>query len=163
MGKGCTNRDEPYRESRKQIKVEPKHDLIECAMNSAMQSAKYHEHPRSIDIYPIYLLCGEKIENDRVKNYWHLEQVLEIIRGIRDAWGRNLRKSDRGKLLRAHLSTLNKTDPANIHINPNNECQQYCCEERAKDCVLSHFHLLNWLRVRALITLGCGAINISMG
>lgn len=59
--KGCADRDEPNREGGEQVAVKPNHDEIECAMDDAMQSAKYNEDPRSIYVHCIDLLCDEKV------------------------------------------------------------------------------------------------------
>ena len=76
MDKGCADRDEPNSKGSKQIEVEPEHNEIECAMDSAMQCAKYNEDPRSIHVYRINLLRNEEVQHKHIEKYRNLEQVL---------------------------------------------------------------------------------------
>jgi hypothetical protein len=71
-------RDEPHREGGDEVEVEPEHDEIERAMDSAMQCAKHNEDPRGIHVHCIHLIRDEEIERERIEEHGYLEQVLQV-------------------------------------------------------------------------------------
>ena len=79
VDKSRADRDEPHRKRGDKVEVEPEHDEIKCAMDGAMQCAKYHEDPRSVHVHRIHLVRDEEIKHERIEEHRNLEQVLEVV------------------------------------------------------------------------------------
>src|SRR6266446_893501 len=84
VGKNGANGDEPNRERRNEIEIKAQHHDIDGAMNGAVQYAEDDENPGGVYIHRIHLISHKEIKRERIENHRNLEQVLEIVRWVRD-------------------------------------------------------------------------------
>jgi hypothetical protein len=97
----------------KSVEIEPEHDEIERAMDGAVQGAKSNEDPPGVYVYCVHLIRHEEVERERVEKHRNLEQVLQVVRWIGHAWGRELREcAGNGKVSRTDFVAGDESDAA---------------------------------------------------
>jgi hypothetical protein len=68
-----------------------------------VQRAEHDEHPRGADVHGVDLARDEEHERERVEDHRDLEQILQVVRGVRHGGWRHLCEPGRREVVRRDL------------------------------------------------------------
>src|SRR5262245_63630923 len=83
-----------------------------------------------------------EVQREPVEEGWNLEEVLQVVRGIRHRRGRDPRELDRGELLRTQVASPYERYSPRVHVGPHEKRQEDHREEWSEDRRLVHGFLV---------------------